>query len=81
MTRVPVLRFVQQNFSTVGIFILAGAANLKDRNFKTQEKDSHRIINCFVGELQLLPGMRQKIFKELGYQDMQLGWSDFIKKK
>ena len=31
MTRVPVLRFVQQNFSTVGIFILVGAANLKDR--------------------------------------------------
>ena len=73
MTRVPVLRFVQQNFSTVGIFILAGAANLKDRNFKTQEKDSHRIINCFVGELQLLPGMRQKIFKELGYQDTAAG--------
>ena len=51
MTRVPVLRFVQQNFSTVGIFILAGTANLKDRNLKTQEKDSHRIINCSVGEL------------------------------
>ena len=29
-----------------------GAANLKDRHFKTQEKDSHRIINCSVGELQ-----------------------------
>ena len=77
MTRVPVLRFVQQNFSTVGIFILAGAENLKDRNFKTQEKDSHRIINCSIGELQLLSGMRQEIFKELCYQDTA---ADFIKK-
>ena len=65
MTRVPVLRFVQQNFSTVGIFILAGAANLKDKNFKTQEKDSHRNINCSVG----CCGMRQEIFKELCFQD------------
>ena len=52
----------QQNFFTIGIFILAGAAN-------PQEKDFHRIINCSVGELQLVSGMRQEIFKELCYQD------------
>ena len=68
MTRVPVLKFVQQNFSTVGIFILAGAANLKDRNFKTQEKESHRNITALG-----CSGMRQEIFKELCYQDTAAG--------
>ena len=54
-------------------FHFGGRCEPERQKFNTQEKDSHRIINCSIGELQLLSGMRQDILKELCYQDTAAG--------